>query len=98
MKFIVHTDGGARGNPGPAAIGVVIEDGAKKRLHEFGMRIGEATNNIAEYRAVAEALRAIKQRAGEAPDIECYLDSTRVVHQLNGLFKIKDATLRSLAT
>jgi ribonuclease HI len=98
MKFIVHTDGGARGNPGPAAIGVVIEDGAKKRLEEFGKKIGEATNNVAEYTAVAEALRVIKHLAGESPDIECYLDSTLVVNQLNGLFKIKDATLRSLAT
>jgi len=101
MKFIVHTDGGARGNPGPAAIGVVIEkiaDGKPSIVDEFGKEIGEATNNVAEYTAVAHALRAIKQRAGESPDIDCYLDSTLVVNQLNGIFKIKDAALRSLAT
>jgi ribonuclease HI len=98
MKFIVHTDGGARGNPGPAAIGVVIQDDTKKVLQEFGKKIGEATNNVAEYTAVAEALRALKNLVGESPEIEFFLDSTLVVHQLNGLFKIKDSTLRSLAT
>jgi ribonuclease HI len=98
MKCIVHTDGGARGNPGPAAIGVVIEDEKKKKIQEFGRRIGDATNNVAEYTAVVQALQAIKQMGGEPPDIECYLDSTLVVNQLNGLFKIKDPTLRALAT
>jgi ribonuclease HI len=108
MKFVVHTDGGARGNPGPAAIGVVIEEvdpstspgrARKTRvLARFGKRIGDATNNVAEYTAVAESLKAIKPIAGESPDIECLLDSTLVVNQLNGLFKIKDPTLRQLAT
>ncbi len=98
MKFIVHTDGGARGNPGPAAIGVVIEDGTRKIIQKFGRRIGKATNNVAEYTAVAESLKALKPLAGESPDIEYFLDSTLVVNQLNGLFKIKDPTLRQLAT
>jgi ribonuclease HI len=98
MKFIVHTDGGARGNPGPAAVGVVIEDGTKKTLRRFGKQIGETTNNVAEYTAVAEALRVIRELGGESPDVEFYLDSTLVVNQLNGLFKIKDATLRTLVT
>jgi ribonuclease HI len=98
MKFIVHTDGGARGNPGPSAVGVIIEDGTKKIIQKFGRKIGIATNNVAEYTAVVEALRAMKQLGGESPDIEFYLDSTLVVNQLNGLFKIKDARLRSLAT
>lgn len=98
MKFIVHTDGGARGNPGPAAIGVVIEDGTKKIIQTFGRRIGESTNNVAEYTAVAESLKALKPIAGESPDIEFFLDSTLVVNQLNGLFKIKDPVLRQLAT
>jgi ribonuclease HI len=98
MKFFVHTDGGARGNPGPAAIGVVIEDDRKKIIRKFGKRIGDATNNVAEYTAVAESLKAIQPTAGESPDIEIFLDSTLVVNQLNGLFKIKDPTLRQLAT
>jgi ribonuclease HI len=98
MKLIVHTDGGARGNPGPAAIGVVIEDERKKKIKEFGKWIGNTTNNAAEYTAVIEALKAMKPLVGESPEIHFYLDSTLVVNQLNGLFKIKDPTLRSLAT
>lgn len=102
MKFIVHTDGGARGNPGPAAIGVVIEDGAKKIIKKFGRQIGEATNNVAEYTAVKEALKAMKslelRTENEKIEIFFYLDSTLVVNQLNGLFKIKDPTLRQLNT
>jgi ribonuclease HI len=101
MKFVIHTDGGARGNPGPAAIGVVIEkiaDGRSSIVDKFGKAIGEATNNVAEYTAIREALRAMKQLVGESPDIEFFLDSTLVVNQLNGLFKIKDPVLRSLAT
>ena len=58
--LIIHTDGGARGNPGPAAIGVVIKKSGKL-IHEFGLTIGESTNNVAEYRAVAEALKWLKQ-------------------------------------
>lgn len=108
MKLIVHTDGGARGNPGPAAIGVVIKkiiDGRSSIVDEFGKRIGEATNNVAEYTAVKAALNAViaalnaeKQNVREPPEIYFYLDSILVVNQLNGLFKIKDPTLRSLAT
>ena len=97
MKLIVHTDGGARGNPGPAAIGVVIEDETKKIIQEFGKRIGETTNNVAEYTAVIEALKTISEKHIPA-DCNFFLDSTLVVNQLNGLFKIKDARLRALAT
>ena len=57
-KLIIHTDGGARGNPGPAGIGVVIEQDGKI-IHEFGKTIGETTNNVAEYTAVIEALQYI---------------------------------------
>ena len=65
MKFIIHTDGGARGNPGPAAIGIIIEpikptDTNKLKIIEIGKRIGETTNNVAEYTAVREALKEIK--------------------------------------
>jgi|SRR3989344_2067175 len=74
MKFIIHTDGGARGNPGPAAVGVIIEEAisqttlahkkliaeSRKLIAEFGKRTGETTNNVAEYSAVVEALRYLK--------------------------------------
>ena len=98
MIYSIHTDGGARGNPGPAAIGVVITDATGTTIQDFGKRIGETTNNVAEYTAVVEALTAVKKLAGESPVIHLYLDSTLVVNQLNGIFKIKDATLRALAT
>ena len=94
MKLIIHTDGGARGNPGPAAIGVVIEQESGKKVEEFGKRIGEATNNVAEYFAVLEALQNIK--GIEATEIDFFLDSVLVVNQLNGKFKVKDSKLRDL--
>ncbi len=112
MQLVVHTDGGARGNPGPAAAGVVIEqcqcvsvsmchEKKRKEIVSFGKRIGEATNNVAEYRAVLEALLEIKNeklkmKNEESLEIQFYLDSNLVVQQLNGLFKVKDAKLREL--
>lgn len=94
MNYIIHTDGGARGNPGPGAIGVVIESESGKKIYEFGKRIGETTNNVAEYMAVVEALRYIKSIHAQTIDI--FLDSRLVVSQLNGEFKVKDAKLREL--
>jgi ribonuclease HI len=67
-------------------------------LARFGRRSGDATNNVAEYTAVLEALKRIKEYEHNSREIFFYLDSTLVVNQLNGLFKIKDQTLRSLAT
>lgn len=96
MKLIVHTDGGARGNPGPAAVGVVATDEAGKKIFEFGKAIGETTNNVAEYTAVVEAFRAMKEKAIFPQSVDFYLDSTLVVNQINGLFKVKDARLREL--
>lgn len=107
MKFIVHTDGGARGNPGSAAVGVVIEmlndkyqmPNEKLKIIEISKRIGETTNNVAEYMAVLEALREIKRqtekgKSDEEVEIQFFLDSNLVVQQLNGIFKVKDANLR----
>lgn len=98
MQIDVYTDGGARGNPGAAAIGVVVKvDGGK--IAEFGQRIGEATNNTAEYSAVIAALKYIKTNF--SPDevkAQFYLDSVLVVNQLNGKFKVKEAHLRQLLT
>jgi len=93
--FLIHTDGGARGNPGPAAIGVYITDDVGGEVVKFGKRIGESTNNQAEYLAVIEALKWIKEKAKEGrPDLNFFLDSLLVVNQLKGLFKIKNAILR----
>lgn len=89
----VFADGGARGNPGPAAVGVVVyEDG--KQIAAFGKRIGKATNNVAEYTAVAEALRYLRLKKPKR--VSFFLDSNLVVEQLNGRFKVKDPTLREL--
>ena len=107
MKYIIHTDGGARGNPGPAAIGVVIELVADDEHHkmkviaEFGKTIGKTTNNTAEYMAVIEALKYLSNsdttsRPGESDEVDFYLDSTLVVNQLNGLYRVKEPHLRTL--
>ncbi|HLD25349.1 MAG TPA: ribonuclease HI family protein [Patescibacteria group bacterium] len=109
MNLIIHTDGGARGNPGPAAVGVVIEEGSGVReqgtgnvLAAFGKRIGETTNNVAEYTAVIEALKYLGNRVQgvgyreHVKSIDFFLDSTLVVNQLNGLFRVKELHLREL--
>lgn len=99
MTYTIHTDGGARGNPGPAAIGVVVE-AEKKEIAGFGKTIGETTNNVAEYTAVIEALRWLINypitKLSSSQIIQFYLDSTLVVNQLNGVFRVKDAKLREL--
>jgi ribonuclease HI len=90
----LYTDGAARGNPGPAGIGVVIEDDQGVRLQGRSGYIGTATNNQAEYRALIEGLRTV---AEWKPDrLEVYLDSKLVVEQLNGRYRIKDRTLQDL--
>lgn len=102
MNLIVHTDGGARGNPGPAAVGVVIEQyqvslkEEKKLITQWGKRIGETTNNVAEYKAVIEALLYIKNAGLKNLQANFYLDSNLVVQQLNGRFKVKNSALREL--
>jgi ribonuclease HI len=105
MTYIIHTDGGARGNPGPAAVGVSIErctcssvpctQTNRQIEKEFGKTIGETTNNVAEYTAVIEALKYMKTKA-PVDRIQFLLDSNLVVSQLMGVFKIKDARLRML--
>lgn len=95
----VFTDGGARGNPGPSAIGVYIESLDGKIISGFGKRIGIATNNVAEYKAVIEALTWIienKKSFAQDTKINFFLDSKLVCSQIIGLFKVKNADLRNL--
>ena len=94
MTLNIFTDGGSRGNPGPAAVGIVIKNAAKQTLHGFGQTIGTATNNIAEYQAVIIALQWLQQQPIKPRKINFFLDSTLVVNQLNGLWKLKDSHLR----
>lgn len=89
QKITIYTDGGARGNPGPAGIGVhIVGKGDYKKY------IGKATNNQAEYQAVIFALE--KAKIFNAKEIDFYLDSELVVNQLNGLYKVKDKDLGKL--
>jgi ribonuclease HI len=95
----IYTDGGARGNPGPAAIGVYIADEKNKQIAGFGKSIGATTNNVAEYRAVIEALDwAIENKKLLSPDAKIYffLDSKLVCSQILGLFKVKNSALKDL--
>ncbi|MDR3559115.1 MAG: ribonuclease HI family protein [Candidatus Pacebacteria bacterium] len=89
-KIIMFSDGGSRGNPGPAGIGVYIETLDKK----YGEYIGEATNNVAEYAALIFGLKKLKQLLGKDKtkqyEVECYLDSELVVKQINHEYKLKE--------
>ncbi len=90
----MRADGGARGNPGPAALGVVIEDDQGMRLRTFHRFLGVATNNQAEYQALIEGLKAV---ADWKPDrLEVYLDSKLVVEQVNGKWRVKEPELKEL--
>ncbi len=90
----IFTDGGARGNPGPAAYGFVIKDEGKLLKEGFG-KIGIATNNVAEYTAVIEALKFLENNF-KGQDLDFYIDSQLVVSQLTGKFKVKNADIREL--
>ncbi|PIR92076.1 ribonuclease H [Candidatus Falkowbacteria bacterium CG10_big_fil_rev_8_21_14_0_10_44_15] len=98
-KLIIHTDGGARGNPGPAGIGItltpispaVLRDEGEIQIAEY---IGEATNNQAEYKAVIRAME--EARKLNASELEFYLDSELVVKQLNREYKVKNKELAPL--
>ncbi len=90
----MHVDGGARGNPGPAAIGVVVSDPGGEVLDEFGERIGVATNNVAEYRAMLRGLQRVAQLG--AREVEVINDSELVARQLRGVYKVKHPSMRPL--
>lgn len=92
----INTDGGARGNPGPAGIGVVIEIGSKGEKKEISEYIGVATNNQAEYTAVIKALEWVLENTEGDIKIEFLLDSQLVVEQLNGRYKLKNEGLKPL--
>jgi ribonuclease HI len=94
MRVIVNVDGGSRGNPGPAAVAAVATDPAGKVLAERAETIGEATNNVAEYRAVLLGI----ELAGElgADELELVGDSKLIVEQVRGNWKIKQEHLRPL--
>jgi len=93
-ELFLYTDGGSRNNPGPAAIGFVIKTKDGQILKKGGRFLGRATNNEAEYQALIEGLKKAKELTPKR--LTCFLDSSLVVNQLNGVFKIKEARLRRL--
>jgi ribonuclease HI len=93
-RFTANVDGGARGNPGPAAIGVVLRDEEGEVVAERGERIGRATNNVAEYKALLAGIELAREHGAE--ELELIGDSELIVRQVEGRYKVKDATLREL--
>jgi ribonuclease HI len=94
MKVKTFSDGGARGNPGPAAIGYVIYTQSDRVLKQSGEYIGEGTNNHAEYTALIRALTAARDLG--ATEADCFLDSELVVKQLHGKYKVREQNLQQL--
>jgi ribonuclease HI len=94
VKVILHVDGGARGNPGPAAIGVVVSSPEGEVLDELAETIGAATNNVAEYRALLRGLE--RAQALGAQEVEIVNDSELVAKQLTGDYKVKHPAMKPL--
>lgn len=93
-KYLLYIDGGARGNPGPAGIGIVILGAGNKKVKEVFKYIGEATNNIAEYSALVCALEEAKALGAE--NIVVHMDSELVAKQLTGEYRVKNAEIKVL--
>jgi ribonuclease HI len=93
-RLRVHVDGGARGNPGPAAVAAVVATLDGEVLEERGERIGEATNNVAEYRALLLGIERARELG--ASEVELIGDSELVVRQVRGEYRVKDAGLKPL--
>src|SRR5579884_1736112 len=93
-SLVLHVDGGARGNPGPAAIGVVISAPDGRVLEELAETIGPATNNVAEYRALLRGLE--RARELEATELEIIGDSELIARQVTGVYKVKHPAMKPL--
>jgi ribonuclease HI len=93
-RLTINVDGGARGNPGPAAIGVVVRDSDGEIREEVGETIGEATNNVAEYKALLRGIELAAAQGGT--ELELIGDSELVVRQVEGRYKVKNAGIKPL--
>lgn len=92
--LIAHTDGGARGNPGPAGYGVVLHDSGGNKVAALSQYLGKQTNNFAEYQAL---IAALEYAAGHSPKaLKVVSDSELLVRQIKGIYKVKEPTLRDL--
>ncbi|HST40976.1 MAG TPA: ribonuclease HI family protein [Conexibacter sp.] len=94
MRLVLHIDGGARGNPGPAAIGVVVSTPEGATVEQVAEAIGEATNNVAEYRALLRGLELARARG--ADEVELVGDSELVARQVSGEYRVRHPALRPL--
>ena len=97
-QLTIFTDGGARGNPGPAAIGVFIKKG-EEEIMRIGLKIGETTNNVAEYTSIIKAYEYCLENKNTiygVSQINFFMDSELAVRQLNGIYKMKSPKLREL--
>lgn len=100
-KIFINTDGGSRGNPGPAAIGICFFDEQNKEIYHYKEYIGEGTNNEAEYNAIIRALEILqksqwfKENNNDGKEVICRLDSQLVVEQINGNYKIKQDHIKN---
>src|SRR5258708_28786708 len=92
--LIAHSDGGARGNPGPAGYGVVIQDQAGRKVAELSQYLGHQTNNFAEYQGLIAALEYAIEHGHKA--LKVVSDSELLVRPIKGIFKVKNATLQEL--
>ena len=101
-KIFINTDGGSRGNPGPAGIGIVFYDQSEKETFSHCECIGNGTNNEAEYGAIIKALKLLsdsawfKENNGNGGEVVCRLDSQLVVEQIKGNYKVKQEHLQKL--
>lgn len=99
MTISIYTDGGSKGNPGPASIGIVAYDDQNKELFRHRADIGVATNNVAEYTAVLTAMSKLKthmSKLGKIDKVHFFSDSQLLVNQLNGKYKIKNSAIAKL--
>ncbi len=94
-QITIYTDGGSRGNPGPAACGFVVEENGRE-IFRGSKYLGTATNNFAEYSGVILALKWLDENKIKNTSIIFYLDSELVVKQINAVYKVKDEDLRNL--
>lgn len=95
-KILIYTDGGSRGNPGLAALGVYIEDDKGKELARIGKKIGQATNNVAEYAAILEGFSWLveNKKKHKTESAYFYMDSELACLQLTGIYKVKNSKIR----
>ena len=99
-KIVVYTDGGSRGNPGPAAIGILFYNEKGQKIKEFSQYLGEATNNEAEYQAAIFALQKFKALFGKKlasqSEVELKSDSELLIFQMEGKYKVLDLKIQPL--